>query len=151
MQDFRNLRVWQQTRELTRLVYTVTATFPATERYGLSAQMRSAAISIGANIAEGCGRGSSQDTARFLQVSFGSSTELLHHMITALDLGYLTRDAFDAMESRLDPVRRMLARLMSRLRGASGGRGNRREAPAEDKTGSRSEPAEYAQSSRPST
>lgn len=116
MQDFRKLRVWQAARELTVIVYRVTAAFPPTERYGLVAQMRTAAVSIGANIAEGCGRGSRADTLRFLQIAFASAVELLHHLIISLDLGFLTSNEFDDLERRLDPVRRMLTSLMARLR-----------------------------------
>jgi four helix bundle protein len=116
MQDFRKLRVWHASRELTVGVYRATAAFPPTERYGLAAQMRTAAVSIGANIAEGCGRGSRADTLRFLQMAFASAVELLHHLITSLDLGFLTPSEFEEMENKLDPIRRMLASLMARLR-----------------------------------
>jgi four helix bundle protein len=98
------------------MVYRVTASFPATERYGLAAQMRSAVVSIGANIAEGCGKGSRADTNRFFQTSFGSACELLHHFILATDLGFLTEDQFQELESQLEPIRKMLAKLMWRVR-----------------------------------
>jgi four helix bundle protein len=118
MQDFRKLRVWQAARELTVAVYRVTGNYPTSERFGLVAQMRTAAVSIGANIAEGCGRGSRADTVRFLQMAFASAVELLHHFITSLDLGFLAPGDFDEMEKKLDPIRRMLASLMARLRSA---------------------------------
>ena len=118
MQDFRKLRVWQLNRELTKAVYRMTASFPVTERFGLVGQMRSAAVSIGANIAEGCGRGSRPDTLRFFQVAFGSAVELLHHIMTALDLELITQKQFDDLEAKLDPIRRMLAKLMMRVRQA---------------------------------
>ena len=118
MQDFRRLRAWQANRELTVLVYRVTRDFPREERYGLAAQMRSAAVSIGANIAEGCGRGSRADMQRFIQMAVGSSVELLHHLITSLDLGYLARSQFDEVEGRNEAVRKMLSRLIGKLRDA---------------------------------
>jgi four helix bundle protein len=118
MQDFRNVRVWQANRELTVMVYKATADFPAAERYGLTAQMRGAVVSIGSNIAEGCGRGTRADTVRFFQMSFASTTELLHQLITSLDLEFLARDQFDVLDARLDSIRRMLARFMKRLRDA---------------------------------
>src|SRR5213592_1286961 len=116
MQDFRKLRVWQANRELTKQIYRVTAHFPTTERYGLAAQMRSAVLSIGANIAEGTGRGTRADTIRFLQIAFGSAVELLHHLISALDLGFITQAEHDQIEALLDPIRRMLSGLMAKLR-----------------------------------
>jgi four helix bundle protein len=117
MQDFRKLRAWQEARALTTNIYSATASFPTTERYGLTAQMRSAAVSIGANIAEGCGKGTRADTLRFFQMSFGSGTELLHHLIIALDLGFLRSEQFEQLDAQLERARRMLAGLMRRLRG----------------------------------
>jgi four helix bundle protein len=116
MQDFRNLRVWQASRQLTVAVYAAVRRFPAEERYGLAAQLRSSATSIGANIAEGFGRATRADTARCLQIAVGSGCETLHHIITALDLGYLNQSEFEALEERLGPVRRMLTNLLFRVR-----------------------------------
>ena len=118
MQDFRKLRVWQMNRTLIVEVYRVTARFPREERDGLTAQTRSAVVSIGANIAEGCGRGSRPDTLRFMQIAVGSSVELLHHLITSLDLGFLGGDDFDKLDRENEAVRRMLFRFMVRLREA---------------------------------
>jgi len=116
MQDFRKVKAWQANRLLTVQIYRVTATFPREERFGLTSQMRDAAISIGANIAEGCGRGSAADTHRFFQMSFGSAVELLHHLITALDLGYLTQEQYEPLEADLSSVRRMTAGFMKKLK-----------------------------------
>ncbi len=80
-------------------------------------QMRKAAVSIGANIAEGCGRATTPDTLRFFQTSFSSATELLHHLITSADLKFLTPDQFKELDERLDSVRRKIAKFMRRLRG----------------------------------
>lgn len=116
MQDFRNLRAWQASRQLTVVVYAAVRRFPIEERFGLSAQLRSSVTSIGANIAEGFGRGTRADTARCLQIAVGSGCETLHHIITALDLGYLNQAEFDALEDKLGPVRRMLTNLLFRVR-----------------------------------
>jgi four helix bundle protein len=116
MQDFRKLQVWQLNRELTVLIYRATEQFPATERYGLVSQMRRAVVSIGSCLAEGCGRASTADTLRFFQMSFSSAVELLHHLITSLDLDFLPRMQFDELDRKLEVVRRKLARLIARLR-----------------------------------
>jgi four helix bundle protein len=116
MQDFRKIRAWQANRELTVLICRETAAFPREERYGLTAQIRSASISIGANIAEGCGRGSRADTLRFFQIAFGSAVELLSLLIVANDLGYLSRPQLQQIEAKLDEARRMLAAFMKKLR-----------------------------------
>lgn len=76
MQNFRDLKVWGKAHAATLLIYRATDGFPSTERYGLTSQMRRAAASIPANIAEGCGRASDADFARFLQIAFGSASEL---------------------------------------------------------------------------
>jgi four helix bundle protein len=116
MQDFRNLRVWQASRQLTVAVSAAVRRFPIEERFGLAAQLRSSVTSIGANIAEGFGRGSRADSARCLQIAVGSGCETLHHLITALDLGYLNQAEFDELEGKLGPVRRMLTNLLFRVR-----------------------------------
>jgi four helix bundle protein len=117
MQDFRKIQAWQENRELTVRVYRITAGFPREERFGLVSQMRDAVVGIGANIAEGCGRGTIPDTLRFFQYSFGSNTELLHHFITSSDLGFLTGPQFTELDERLESIRRKTSRFMSRLRG----------------------------------
>ena len=76
MKDFRRLEVWQKAHKLSIAVYKQTAGFPAEEKFGLSSQVRRCAVSIEANIAEGCGRGGDQDFRRFLQIAFGSASEL---------------------------------------------------------------------------
>jgi len=116
MQDFRKLQVWQLNRKLTVSVYRATAEFPRDERYGLTSQMRRAVIAIGSSIAEGCGRGSTADTLRFFQMSFGSSVELLHQLITANDLGFLSDTVFAELDTESEIVRRKLARLMAKLK-----------------------------------
>ena len=78
--------------------------------------MRRAVVSIGSTMAEGCGRGSNADTLRFFQMSFGSTTELLHHLITSLDLEFLDAQEFAALDAELEVIRRKLARLMAKIR-----------------------------------
>jgi len=118
MQDFRNLQVWQLNRHLTADIYRITSTFPREERYGLTSQMRRAVVSTGANIAEGCGRASTQDTIRFFQMAFGSAVELLHHLITSNDLGFLSNQDLVRLDKDAELIRRKLARLMSKLKRA---------------------------------
>lgn len=76
MQNFRDLRVWQKAHSFVLSLYRVTKSFPREEIYGLTAQIRRAAVSIPSNIAEGCARGSDADFARFLQNSMGSASEV---------------------------------------------------------------------------
>ena len=106
MQDFRKIRAWHENRELTVIFYQVTATFRPSERFQLVAQMPDAVVSIGANIAEGCGRRTRPDTLRFFQMAFSSATELLHHLITSSDLEFLNSVQFAELDERLDSIRR---------------------------------------------
>ena len=117
MQDFRKLDVWHLSRQLVVAVYRVTRTFPADERFLLTAQVRRSASSIGANIAEAFGRATRADTARVLQHSVSEGNETYHHLVTALDLGYLTRGEFDALEAQLEAVRTKTFNLLMRMRG----------------------------------
>src|SRR4051812_41600661 len=89
MGDFKKLRVWQRAHALTLSVYQCTRVFPDGERYGLTSQLRRAAASISANIAEGCGRGTDNELARYLRISLGSATELEYHLLLAKDIGLI--------------------------------------------------------------
>lgn len=89
MKDFRDLVVWQKAHDVALRVYQFTRPFPTEERYGLTAQLRRSASSIGANIAEGCGRGSDADFRRFLHIAMGSASELEYHFLLSRDLHYL--------------------------------------------------------------
>ena len=89
MRDFRTLKVWQDSHQLTLDIYKATKNFPKEELFALTSQMRRASSSIPTNIAEGCGRGTSKDFARFLQIAVGSAYELDYHLILAHDLSYL--------------------------------------------------------------
>jgi len=79
MQDFKKLEVWRKAHELTLDVYRATESFPRTEVYGLTTQLRRSCSSIPANIAEGCGRGTNGDLGRFLRIAAGSASELEYH------------------------------------------------------------------------
>lgn len=87
-QTFRDLLVWRKAHEFVLAVYALTAVFPKHETYGLSQQMRRAAVSIPANIAEGFRRRGKADKARFLNIAEGSLEECHYYLILAQDLGY---------------------------------------------------------------
>jgi four helix bundle protein len=85
MRDFRELKVWHKAHQLTLAVYSATKTFPRDELYGLTSQIRRAAVSIGANIAEGAGKNSPAEFGRFLQIALGSASELEYHLLLSGD------------------------------------------------------------------
>jgi four helix bundle protein len=97
-------------------VYKYTEAFPAAELYGITTQMRRAAASIPANIAEGCGRSSNADMARFLHIAFGSANELEYFLLLARDLGFLETGPHDTLLADIEEVKRMLSSLISRVR-----------------------------------
>ncbi len=119
MKDFRNLKVWQKAHQLTLSTYWSTRNFPKEEMYGLTSQMRRASFSIGANIAEGCGKDSDADLKKYLQIAMGSSSELENYVILAKDLQYIQLKEFDALQSDLASVRKMLNVFIQRLKGSS--------------------------------
>ena len=116
VRDFRELKVWQKAHALALAVYGVTASFPPHERYGLTSQLRRSCASIGANIAEGCGRGTNPDLARFLQIAMGSASETESHLLLARDLGLLGQAGWERLSADLVEVKRMLASLIVRVR-----------------------------------
>lgn len=89
LNSFRDLRVWQLAKSLAVAVYRATEDCPARERFGLAAQMRSAAVSVPANIAEGYGRNNRREYLQFLAISIGSLQELETHLLIAEELGLI--------------------------------------------------------------
>jgi len=111
MGDFMKLAVWQKAHELTLQIYERTASWPRHELFGLTSQIRRAAASIAANIAEGCGRNSDAELARYARTSLGSANELSYYVILARDLSYLDSADHDDLERGVSEVRRMLSSL----------------------------------------
>ncbi|HNV02695.1 MAG TPA: four helix bundle protein [Vicinamibacterales bacterium] len=103
--SFRDLIVWQKAHELVLATYRVSASFPKTESFGLTAQIRSAAVSIAANIAEGFRRSGRSDKARMLNVAQGSLEEVRYYLILARDLQYGGNAEIDGL---LEDVSRLL-------------------------------------------
>jgi four helix bundle protein len=116
MMDFRKLKVWEKSHLLTLEVYKVAGLLPASERYGLAEQMRRACMSAPANIAEGCGRSSDSDQARFFQIAMGSASELDYHLLLGRDLGFLSTEEHGRLSSDLVEVKKMLSGMIRRLR-----------------------------------
>ena len=119
MQNFRNLKVWRRAHAVALAIHAATEPFPVSERYGLTSPMRRPAASVPANIAEGCGRSSDADFARFLHVASGSAGELECFLLLARDLRMLEDAAHDALATDTQEVKRMLAALVGRLKADS--------------------------------
>ena len=115
MKNFRDLQVWDKAHKLTLEAYKVTQGFPREELYGLTSQIRRSSASIGANIAEGCGRRGNGDFHRFLQNAMGSASELEYHILLAHDLGILPPPKFKDLNTNIVEVKRMLSALIRKL------------------------------------
>lgn len=113
--SYRDLAAWQRAFELGRLVYEVTADFPASERFGLTSQMRRGGVSIASNIAEGYGRGRPGDYLKFLRISRGALFELETQVLFAKDLGYLLEADQEALQQAIDATAKPLSGLIRSL------------------------------------
>jgi four helix bundle protein len=115
MKSFRDLQVWEKAHRLTLQTYRATQTFPKEELYGLTSQIRRSSASIGANIAEGCGRRGNGEFHRFLQNAMGSASELEYHILLACDLGILPQPRFKDLNANIVEIKRMLAALIRKV------------------------------------
>lgn len=116
--SFRDLIVWQKAMELARQVYFLAHRLPTEERYGLSDQMRRAAVSIPSNIAEGQARDSRKEFLNFLSIAKGSNAELGTQLELCVTLGYLPAEAASPVAALSVEVGRILATLSTRLKSA---------------------------------
>ena len=112
MQDPKNLDVWADALELAIAVYRLTEHFPSYERFGLTSQMRRAAVSIGCNITEGCGRWGNRELAQYLQMAYSSAGEVAFLLTISMRLDFGDAVARDEAAERTDHLQRMLNRLM---------------------------------------
>jgi len=115
LKNFKELNVWQKSYALCREIYKTTHAFPVEEKYGLSSQMRRAAISIPSNIAEGYGRKTILDYVRCLYIAYGSICELETQILLSGDLNYLNESDKNALLEKLKEVERMLMALIKSL------------------------------------
>jgi four helix bundle protein len=116
VRHFRQLVVWQRSMELVLLVYEITRSFPREEIYGLSAQVRRAAVSIPSNIAEGYARKSTRELVQYLGIADGSLAEVQTQLLIAEALGYCESKAIDRAMGMIDESQRMLHSMQSSLR-----------------------------------
>jgi four helix bundle protein len=116
MRNPKQLAVADQAMSLAVALYRLTSDFPTDERFGLVAQMRRAAVSVGSNIAEGCGRSGNPDFLRFLQIARGSTTELAFQLSLSAKLGFGGPTGYIIVAEQLDHVQRMLNRLAASVR-----------------------------------
>ncbi len=116
MINYRDIKVWQRAHALTLKVYKLTESFPASEVYSLASQMKRAAYSIPMNIAEGCGKSTDPDLARFMDIAAGSASELDYQFLLARDLSFIDNQAYDELSSELTEIRKMLTAFIQQIR-----------------------------------
>ena len=115
MIDYKKYNVWQKSHQLVLDVYRETASFPKTEQFNLISQINRACLSIPTNIAEGCGRGTQKELARFLYISSGSAHELEYLLLVSKDLNYIDKNNYDKLNSEVSEIKTMLASLINRV------------------------------------
>ena len=118
MRDFRSLKVWEKSHGLTLKIYRVTDTFPKHEIYGITSQIRRAAVSIPANIAEGSGKDSDAELKRYILIAMGSSSELEYLLLLAHDLNYFSTSDYQELQDSLIEIRKMLNAFIQKLKPA---------------------------------
>ncbi len=116
MKDFHSLKVWGKAHALTLAVYKSTQDFPKQELYSLTNQIQRAAVSIPANIAEGCGKDSDAELKRYFLIAMGSSSELEYLLLLAHDLDYLQANIYQSMQNELVKTRKMLNAFIQKLK-----------------------------------
>lgn len=119
MRDFKKLQVWQKSHDFTVRIYRATETFPSSELYGLTNQIRRATVSIPSNIAEGCGRDTNPDLIRFLHIAMGSASEVEYQLLLAHDLRFLKTEDFQRLQDQITEIKRMLTGFIKKLKAES--------------------------------
>jgi four helix bundle protein len=115
VKNFRNLQVWHKAHSLTLESYRITNNFPKQEMFGLTSQIRRAAASVAANIAEGCGKRGNAEFQRYLGIATGSASELEYHFLLARDLQFLSEPLYERANASVIEVKRMLSVLARKV------------------------------------
>jgi len=115
MHNFKELNSWREAKDFSVLIYKLTSEFPASEIYGISSQIKRAAVSIPSNIAEGAGRNTDKDFSRFIAIALGSSFELETQLIIAKELDYISNDKNEKLILRLNKIQKMLVNFQKHL------------------------------------
>lgn len=118
MRNYKDLHVWEKAHQLTLAIYKSTRSFPTEERFGLTSQAQRSSASIAANLAEGCGRRSDGEMARYVQIAMGSGAELSYHLLLSRDLAFITSAEHVRLDSDLSEIMRMLSALSQKLKDA---------------------------------
>lgn len=116
MRNFRNYKVWEESHNLVIDVYRITKEFPNNEIYSLVSQMRHSVISIPTNIAEGSGKESEKDFARYISIAIGSSSEIDYLIELSKDLNYIDKDEYKSLNKKISDIRKQLFGFYKKLK-----------------------------------
>jgi len=116
MHHFKELKIWQKSRELVKICYLTTSEFPDKEKFGLISQIQRASASIPTNIAEGSGHGTDNNFIRFLEIAYASASELETQIILSFDLNLIIQNELDEGTERITEIQKMLFGLISSLK-----------------------------------
>ena len=116
MHQFKELEIWKRSRLFCSEIYQITSSFPSDEKFGLTNQLRRAAVSIPSNIAEGSSRNSNKDFSRFLEIAIGSAYEIETQVLIAFDLGFVSTDECEKSVNELAEIIKMISRFRSTLK-----------------------------------
>ncbi len=115
IKNFKSLKIWQRSRSLVKSVYLATNDFPEEERFGLTSQVRRAAVSVPSNIAEGCGRKTAKDLNRFLDIAIGSICEVETQLYLAFDLEFISKGNAKILVEEIVEIRKMIIAFQKTL------------------------------------
>ena len=113
--NYKNLKIWQKSHEFVRDIYILSASLPSDEKFGITSQIRRAAISISLNIAEGSGRGTDKDFKSFLHNAYGSSLEVENLLLLCRDLNLISASTQEELVTKLNGLQRMLNAFITKL------------------------------------
>ncbi|MBT8352807.1 MAG: four helix bundle protein [Deltaproteobacteria bacterium] len=115
LKNYKELKVWQKSYQLCLEIYKITKRFPTEEKYGLTSQIRRAAVSVPSNIAEGYGRKTTPEYIRFLYIAYGSNCEMETQILLSCDLDYIEADKLEILQGSIGEIERMLKALIKSL------------------------------------
>ncbi len=116
MHNFKELNSWKEAKDLSVHIYKLTSKFPSSEIYGITSQIRRAAVSIPSNIAEGAGRNSNKDFSRFIAIALGSAFELETQLLIASEIDYIDNEDYKELIVSLNKIQKMLVNFQKHLK-----------------------------------
>lgn len=116
MKDYRELKVWEKAHKAALTIYSLTKNFPKEEQFNLVSQIRRSAVSVPTNIAEGTGKLTNLDLAKFLQISLGSPHEVEYLLLLSFDLNFIEAEDYKNISTEIGEIKAMLISLIKKVR-----------------------------------